>query len=149
MTKYNLMLPRFSVHIRYLKLRVVVHPAHGGRCQGGFLWTVHCVQRLQDPVYCMKMALLPVSDREAGRRSQLCYLGVKQNNLTDNSLKQLAGLSPVSVCCSPAVTKEPSCRLGTIFVFIMVLSCQEAACRVSKVWNRNLFRVDFLYLHVY
>lgn len=131
-TKYNFTLQQFFIHVKYLKLRVVVHPAHGSRCQGGFLWTVHCVQGLQDPVYCMEVALLPVSDREAGRWSQL-RLGVKQKNLTGNNLKQLAGVAPVSVRCSPVVTKEPSCRLGTIFVFIMVLSCQEAACSVSKV----------------
>lgn len=42
---------------------------------------------------------------------------------------QPAGRSPVPVCCSPVVAKESSCRLGTIFILVMVLSCQKATCR--------------------
>lgn len=95
------------------------------------------------------MTLLPVPDRKIvifinartkpghsrlSSKDPICEL-TEWNTLNKKSdrliKKQGACSSPVSVCCGPAVTKEAPCRLGAIFVFIMVLSSQKAACIVE------------------
>lgn len=138
---------RFILHGRYLKFRVVVHPAHGSRCEGGFLWAIRCIQSLQNQFYSLEMTLLPVPDRKivifnsvqtkAGHsrlssEDPICEL-TEWNTLnkikSDKLIKTWGACSsPVSVCCGPAVTKEAPCRLGAIFVFVVVLSSQKAAC---------------------
>lgn len=156
---------RFILHGRYLKFRVVVHPAHGSRCEGGFLWAVRCIQSLQNQFYSLEMTLLPVPDRKivtfnnvrtkTGHSSlssedPICEL-TEWNTLnkikSDKLIKTWGACSsPVSVCCGPAVAKETPCRLGGIFVFVVVLSSQKAACigeykltlsksRFKPAWN--------------
>lgn len=129
MTKHDLIL-QFSMYSRHLKLGVVVHPAHRSRSEGGFLGTIHRVQGFHNHIYCLEMALLPVPDRKAGlcdcRWQRPCrYISLQQlcSLLCGQFQRQTSGLSPVLVCSGPAVTKESSHRLGTIFVFVMVLSC--------------------------
>lgn len=62
------------MHSRYLKLGVMVHPAHSSRRQCGFIWAVRGLQGLKYQIYCLKMTLLPVSDRDGGGQSQLPFL---------------------------------------------------------------------------
>lgn len=76
MTKHSLMSLQLSMQSRYLKLGVVVHPAHRSRSHCGFLGAVHSLQSLHNQIYRLEMTQLPVSDREAGGQSQLFLMGV-------------------------------------------------------------------------
>ena len=130
-----------SKQCRYLQLGVVIHPPHSSRSHGGFLWAVHCLQWLYNQIYRLELALLPVSDiEEEGNSSYICLVGVdkaytcrKKKTQVLKQMELTADFSPVPVCCSPAVAKETSFRLGTIFVLVVVLSSQKATCRTVVI----------------
>lgn len=85
-------------------MRVVVHPTHGRRSQGGFLWSVHHLQRLENHIYGLELTLLPVSSTETGI-NQLMYV------LTCNHQRSGSKTSCWSTC---PCTLQTSCFQRTV-----------------------------------
>lgn len=136
------------MHSFYLKFGVVVHPAHSSRSQGGFIWAVGCLQGLQHHLYGLELTFLPVSYTEETITvtSLLHQHKCAQRHIFYNTNikyidKQSVSRSPVPICCSPVVTKEPSSGLGAIFVLIMILPCEKATWSRAQVMSECKLRL--------
>lgn len=94
---------------------------------------------------------------EAEGNSSLCFAWLelikvytcwKKKTQLLKQMELTAHFSPVPVCCSPAVAKETSFRLGTIFVFVVVLSSQKATCRTIVVSELKLKSVVWMLMNL-